>query len=169
MSDDDGLLELIEENIHNLVEVQKKANKHYNDLSMEDYTENYNKLAIALYDEQTLLKAITHNLNAYFEIDTIWWFRRFRIIEGEWFLHRYIIKTPSNLRRQETTWKYTLLKKLLIRLHEKYFLNDGGVCYAFSSVESHMWELPNFVEDNPVVRSIRKDKKKKKNIWEVLK
>ena len=68
MSADDGLLELIEENIHNLVEVQKKANKAYNDLSMEDYTENYNKLAIALYDEQTLLKAITHNLNAYFEI-----------------------------------------------------------------------------------------------------
>ena len=114
---------------------------------------------IALYDEQTLLKAITHNLNAYFEIDTIWWFRRFRIIEGEWFLHRYIIKTPSNLCRQKATWKYTLLKKLLIRLHEKYFLNDGGVEYAFSSVESHMWELPNFVEDNPVVRSIRKDQK----------
>ena len=161
----DELLELLEENIHNLVQVQEQANNAYKDLTNADYMENYNKLCVCLYDEQVLLGAIIYNLNNYFNTHSRLWFRRFRLTRG--FNHRYVIRPPLGLRKD--TYKYTLVKKLLISLHEEYFLCGGFSCYVYSSTEDHMWEIPDKINENELIKSLRKDKKQLKNIGEGLK
>lgn len=150
------LLGLIEENIRHLASVQIDVNTHYKNLNTDDYTEEYQKIIQGLYMEKDLLNALINNLNKYFNISSRWWFKRFRIIEESFSFGRYTIKPPVRL--DKSTWQYTLLKKLLMDLHDEYFLHSGMVDYAFSSLESHMWEIPNFIEDNEVVRSIRKSK-----------
>ena len=152
MNDDENLLEVIEENISNLYGVQEKVNMLYESIDGENYVENYNMIVRCLYEEKDLINAIRCNLDKYFDINSRWWWNRFRIVEDV--CARYIIKPP--LRLDKSTWKYTLLKKLLVRLHNKYFLSDGRIGYAFSSVESHMWEIPNFIKENELIMSIRK-------------
>lgn len=147
-------LDLIEENIHNLVKVQEKVNKVYDNINGDNYNESYNIIFECMRDEQDLLSAITNNLNKYFKIQSRWKFKKFRINRLESCLHRYEIRPPYNLAKD--TSEYILLKKLLIRLHEHYFLNDGMTCYGFSRIESHMWEIPDTIYDNELTRKIRK-------------
>ena len=67
---------------------------------------------------------------------------------------RYIIRTPLFLNKASR--EYQLLKQVMIRLHKHYFLMDGGIRYSFSSVESHMWEIPCFMSDNELIEKLRK-------------
>ena len=154
MVENDELLELIEENIRNLVIVQKQVNEDYKNITQDNYEKTYEKILQGLYDEKDLLNALTNNLNKYFEITSGLFFKKFRIVEDGIPLCRYIIRTP--LRLNKNTQKYVLLKKLLINLHKEYFLCNGGLSYTFSSVESHMWEIPNFIDENELTQSMRK-------------
>lgn len=68
-------------------------------------------------------------------------------------LSRYKIKYP---RVDKSSTEYMLLKKLMIKMHEKHVLCDGMVGYAYSSVESHMWEIPNEIPDDKFIRKLRR-------------
>ena len=148
-------INLIEKNIRDMVKVQRTVNKAYVNLNTYNYNVNFKRMVEGLYDEYDLLNALTNNLNNYFDISSRWFFKRFRITEYEFGLSRYIIKPPLKL--DKTGYKFQLLKNLLIKLHKEYFLDGGFACYAFTSIESHMWEIPNFIKYNEVVNQIRMD------------
>lgn len=152
-------LNKIESIINLLVETQKKCNEILDNMTCESYTTDVELLTSELTYEQELLKQVTYNLNRLFNLKpsrysflNFLFADKFRIINDEY--GRYVIKPPIGLNK--TGREYFMLKKLLIRLHEHYFLSDGSVGYVFSSVESHMWEIPSFVEENELIRSIKK-------------
>ena len=155
-------LNRIEEDIHLLVETQKEVNTIYDGITCNNYDESYDVLFNKLKEEQELLHSLEYHLNKLFNINPTFfkWLRTFHIRENCLMHDRYEISPP--LRLDKTNVEYILLKKLLIRLHEHYFLLDGGIGYSYSRVESHMWEIPNMVYENDLINRIRIDITKRK-------
>ena len=144
-------LSLIEENINNLVSVQESFNEIYNCLD-KDSVEDISRLRTLLQDEKDILSGLINNLNGLFNIKPKWYKKGFSIKPME--LKLYEIKPPYFL--PTSSMEFMLLKKLLIRLHEKHLLSDGFICYTYSSTESHMWEIPNNIPDDAFVNKLRK-------------
>lgn len=146
----------IENNIHRLVAIQEKCNEIYESMNCENYTGQYNQLSDELYSEKQILDILLCNLNKLFSIEPKWYrpFHDFKLREDGMLGDRYIISPPLFL--DKTSREYITLTKLLMRLHKHYFLDDGGIGYAFSSVESHKWEIPCFVNENYLVHKLRK-------------
>lgn len=142
-------LEYIEENINDLVEVQDKVVAQYNDLD-KDNLETIAFIKQGLRDEKDILSGLMNNLNGLFHIRPSWHRRGFTIVPYEF--SRYKIKPPLV---DKSSIEYTLLKKLLIKQHEKHLLHNGAITYAETSVESHMWEIPNRIPDDSFIRNLR--------------
>ena len=143
-------LEYIESNIDDVVTVQKRVKKLYKNLD-KDSLDDIADIKQGLQDEKDILNGLMNNLNGLFGIRPSWHRQGFRIVPME--LSRYKIKCP---RVDKSSTENMLLKKLKIKMHEKHLLCDGMVGYAYSSVESHMWEIPNEIPDDTFIRRLRR-------------
>ncbi len=146
------LVDDIRENIDNLVAVQEKVVEDYKNLTRTTM-EDVKNIQMGLQDEKDILNGLKNNLNLLFNIKPTWYKPGFLIRPIE--LHRYEIRPPL-MGVNRSSNEFMLLKKTLIQAHEKHFLCDGMVCYAYSSVESHMWEIPNPIPDDAFIRKLRR-------------
>jgi len=146
-------IEKIENLIDSLVSVQMEVNDYYTDLDIDNYDEDIAFIESGLRDEKFILDEIVTTLNELFNIKIKWYNKGFKIKRGE--LSRYEI-CPPHFGMDKSSKAYFLLTKILIRGHEKYFLNDGMIAYRFSTVEEHMWEIPDFIDRNGLIVELRK-------------
>lgn len=146
------LVDEIRENIDNLVAVQEKVVEDYKNLTRVNM-EDVKNIQIGLQDEKDILNGLKNNLNLLFNIKPKWYKQGFKIKPIE--LHRYEIRPPLTGCDRSSN-EYMLLKKALILFHKKHFLHDGMIGYAYTSVESHMWELPNPISDDAFIRKLRR-------------
>lgn len=147
-------IEKIETLIDNLVLVQREVNEHCDNLDIENYDEEIAFIEAGLRDEKYILDEIVDTLNILFNIKIKWYNKGFKIKRSV--LKRYEICLPY-FGIDKFSKEYFLLTKILIRIHKKYFLNNGGIGYQFSKVEEHMWEIPDFIEENDIIRCLRKE------------
>jgi hypothetical protein len=146
-------VEKVEDLIDSLVYVQREVNGYYNDLDIESFDEDIAFIESGLRDERAILDEIVTTLNELFNIKIRWYNKGFKIKRGD--LSRYEI-CPPHFGMDKSSREYFLLSKILIRSHEKYFLNDGMIQYRFATVEEHMWEIPDFIEENGLIVELRK-------------
>ena len=145
------LIDEIKENIDNLVTVQEKVVQDYKNLNTSNM-EDIKDIRIGLQDEKDILNGLKNNLNLLFNIKPKWYSRGFIITPIS--LQRYKIRPPLNLNHSSN--EFMLLKKTLVKAHEKYFLCDGLVGYAFGDTEAHMWEIPNPIPNDAFIRKLRR-------------
>ena len=145
-------LERIEDNINTLVETQNNVNELYDDMDKDNL--NIEEICQGLQEEKDILDSLMDNLNKMFNIRPSWHRKGFRIIP--YHFSRYKIKPPHI---DKSSIEYVLLKKLMIELHKKHFLHDGMIGYLESTVESHMWEIPNTIPDDKFIRKLRRQLK----------
>ena len=146
-------IEKIEDLIDSLVSVQMEVNDYYIDLDIDNFDEDIGFIESGLRDEKFILDEIVNTLNELFNIKIKWYNKGFKIKRGD--LSRYEI-CPPHFGMDKSSKAYFLLTKILIRSHEKYFLNDGTIRYRFVNVEEHMWEIPDFIDMNGVIVELRK-------------
>lgn len=146
-------IEKIEKLIDTLVSVQMEVNDYYDNLDIDNYDEDIAFMEAGLRDEKSILEEIVTTLNELFNIKIKWYNKGFKIKKGV--LSRYEI-CPPHFGMDKSSKAYFLLTKILIRSHEKHFLNDGGIRYRYGNVEEHMWEIPDFIEENGVIVELRK-------------
>lgn len=146
-------IEKIENLIDTLVSVQMEVNDYYDNLDIDNYDEDIAFIEAGLRDEKSILGEIVITLNELFNIKLKWYNKGFKIKKGV--LSRYDI-CPPYFGVDKSSKEYFLLSKVLIRSHEKHFLNNGGIMYKYGNVEEHMWEIPDFIEENGVIVELRK-------------
>lgn len=139
--------------MEDLVATQEEVNMYYNSLTMDNYGVNMGFIESGLRDEEYYLDELVDKLNEIFNITPKWYNKGFKIKRG--FLHRYEVKPPY-FGVDKSSKEYVMLSKLLVELHKKYFLNDGGSRYAYTRIEVHMWEIPDFIIDDENMEIIRK-------------
>ena len=144
-------LPLIESTIQDLNKLQKEFNENYDSRLRNN---NYQDIKDDLFLEKSYLERLTRYLNKYFDLDPIIRMRwtTFKIERGV--LGRYEIIPPLFLKKG--TIRFIMLKKCLTEIHRQYFLNDGKISYAYTSIEHHMWEIPDFIENDELVKEIRR-------------
>lgn len=147
MNNTNFYLDTIEENIHNLVKVQKKINKHYQGLDKSNYDNELRVIYGLVLDEKDLLSGLKNNLNNLFGITPVGCIGGFKIRKG--WLDYYNIKLPlfSLFYLDKSSMEFNLLSKLLTRLHDHYFLHDGMISYIGLGPDDYMWRIPNFAKD----------------------
>ena len=140
----------IEDNINDVVAVQEKCNELYKNMD-KDHLDTIPDIKQCLQDEKDILDGLMNNLNKLFNIRPSWHRRGFRIIPYKF--DKYKIKCPHV---DKSSTEYMLLKKLMIKMHTKHCLYDGMIDYAYTSVEAHMWEIPNTIPDDKFIRKLRR-------------
>ena len=140
-------IDKVEKQYRMLVECQEEIKKTYDEINYENYDETINHLKGLIKTEELFLNKLIEYMNQLFNINipAKWYntWKRFTVHTIE--LHRYEIKPPYGLDKHSR--EYLSLKKLLIRLHEEFFLSGGFASYAFTSTEYHMWEVPNLADE----------------------
>ena len=139
-------IDKVEKQYRMLVECQEEIKKTYKKINYENYDETIKHLKGLIKTEELFLNKLIEYMNQLFDINipAKWYntLKRFTVQTID--LDRYEIKPPRGLDKHSR--EYWCLKKLLIQLHEEYFLCNGGASYAFTSTEYHMWEIPNFAD-----------------------
>lgn len=139
-------IDKVEKQYRMLVECQEEIKRTYKKINYENYDETINQLKGLIQTEELWLNKLIEYMNQLFDINipAKWYNTRKRFTVHAIELNRYEIKPPWGLDKHSR--EYWCLKKLLIKLHEEYFLCNGGIGYAFTSTEHHMWEIPNFAD-----------------------
>jgi len=132
-----------------IIKCQKHINESYEKLNSNNYDNEVNNLKGLCKTHNLWLNELTEYLDDYFNINSKWSFNHFRIKQG-W--KCYIIKPPKIL--PKTSKEYVLLKELLVKLHKKYSLCNGGISYAFTRVEDHMWEIDDNTKDTELINKL---------------
>lgn len=147
-------LEYIEANINDLVTVQDHVKQVYDNLDNIDPLDvdlNVEIIREGLRDEKDILSGLMNNLNNLFGIRPSWHRRGFTIIPDKQDMYR--IKHP---RIDKSSTEYVLLRKLLIKSHNHYFLGDGAITYQLWDEEDYMWYIPNRIPNDKFISKLRR-------------
>ena len=138
-------IDKVEKQYRMLVECQEVIKKTYDEINYENYDDIINHLKGLIKTEELWLQQLIEYMNQLFNINIqAKWYNAWKRFTVQIEFDRYEIKPPYGLDKHSR--EYLSLKKLLIRLHEEYFLCNGGIGYAFTTTEYHMWEIPNFAD-----------------------
>jgi hypothetical protein len=145
-------LDEIENDVVDLVEVQQMVKEKYEELDKYNYLDNSEIIKNGLRKEKELLKKLKNDLDNLFNIKPKWYRKGFIIRKRS---NDYRIYSPVIIDRSSI--EYDLLKKLMRELHVEYFLHGGLIGYMYTTVESHMWEIPNEIPNNSFINKLRSE------------
>ena len=140
--------------IDDILDVQEEINECYDDIGCNNFSINKQRI-IGLFEKQNDLKEeLISYLNELFKIKPkrFLLFKNFRLKQDSFVKDRYFIVPPMGL--DKTSKEFVVLKKALVESHRKHFLQGGIREYLLSNEESHMWEIPNFVNYNELLRTL---------------